>query len=332
MEKRFSRTIFINTENEEINRGNESKIIFPPLPFSCAPSELMKLTLTSLTTRRNFYSINPSTNGTFFIFNASAFTPVVIASGTYSNFTELATAIDDAINVAGFAGATTTYDPITRKFSIDMTATTPAFPGSAFFVCPQFKADFDPLISPPSALTFLDTHEILGGKPWRQGPPVNTFGGSVGAVIHTSPYVASLNSMDALYLRAGGIPSNNLQSYGFERDVKGQNGLIPTQILARIPLKKAYFDDAFEFISYQDNGADEYSILIDATQLSQMTLSMTDDKNRAIVEPGAGAREDGYLSFRASFRFDILSKAESPVEKRLTLDRLNTSYSNPSVN
>jgi len=267
MEKRFSRSIFINTENEEINRGNESKIIFPPLPFSCAPSEIMKLTLTSFTMRRNFYSINPSTNGTFYIrFPTATFTPVVIAPGTYSTFTQLATAIDDAIGVAGFLGATTTYDPITRKFSIDVSATTPVFTPGAYFVCPQLKADQTVPVGISVDGAFQDSHEILGAKPWRindGGPPVNAFGNTTGGVVHISPYVASLNSMDALYLRAGGIPSNNLQTYGFERDVKGQNGLIPTQILGRIPLKKAYYDDAFEFISYSDNGADEYSILID---------------------------------------------------------------------
>jgi len=336
MEKRFSRSVFVNTENEEINRGNESKIIFPPLPFSCAPSELMKLTLTSFTCRRNFYSINPSTNGTFYIrFPTATFQSVVIAPGTYSNFADLATAIDAAINVAGFAGSSTTYDPITRKFSIDVSATTPVFTPGAYFVCAQLKAGTTlPLGGMTEEGAFQDTHEILGAKPWRiddGGPPVNAFGTTTGGAVYVSPYVASLNSMDALYLRASGIPSNNLQTYGFERDVRGANGLIPTQILARIPLKKAYFDDAFEFITYQDNGADEYSILIDGTQLSQMTLSLTDDKNRSLPEPGPGARQDGFLSFRASFRFDILSKAEVPKEKTLQLDHLTKTYQNPSV-
>ena len=91
--------------------------------------------------------------------------------------------------------------------------------------------------------------------------------------------------------------SGNYQTFGFEKDLPNQQGLTPTQIFARIPLTRAYFDAQFEFVSFEDPN-NLFSMLLNQTQLSQVYFTITDDKGRLIQEVADGQAEAGNFQGR----------------------------------
>lgn len=312
---RYTRNIFIDSETNN-QRGLISKHNFPPSVFSVAPDEEMKLTLTSLELRRCWYSVN-QTNNTFYLYDpagAGTYTEVVIPAGTYDAFADLATAIAQAFITAGFALTTCTYNDITRKFTI----TIPAAPVNSYIVCFQSRTG-----SPPTGVSnqgyFNDSCEILGAIPERNfqttTPPQNAFRNTTGVAAHISPFVAALNTLEAIYLRTN-LQSGNYQSASFEKDVGDTKSLIPTLILARIPLTRAYFDPQFEFISFEDTN-DLFSMYLQQQHLSQVYFSLTDDKGRLLAEVAEDQADFGNLSFKISLRYEVLAKEVETGERRV---------------
>ena len=332
MKVKFARNVFVDSEINSIGNGQVSKINFPPSAFNVAPGEIMRMVLSSFEMRRNWYNVNPS-NNTFYLFDpagAGTFTPIVIAQGTYPTFALLTTAIQTAV-AAVVAGSTVTYDPILRKYTITLGGGVAA---GAFLVCFQVKLNdgFQPTTVSNGGF-FNDSQELLGARPTRDnwnGTPVNAFGTTVGVGPHISPFVAALNTLEAIYIRSN-LHSGNYQTFGFEKDLPNQQGLTPTQIFARIPLSRAYFDPEFEFVSFEDPNS-LFSMYLNQTQLSQVYFTITDDKGRLIQEVAAGQADAGNLSFKMSFRWEVLVDDLPPDSRKLRIDNVSKQYENLAMN
>jgi hypothetical protein len=129
----------------------------------------------------------------------------------------------------------------------------------------------------------------------------------VGNGTHFSAYVGALNTIEALYLRSG-IQNNNFQSLSFEgAGGNPQSALVSTSIFARIPLSRAHYDDTLEIIQYEDFN-DNFSMLLQQSHLSEMTFRLTDHAGRSIAEVAQGQSKNGNLSFKISFRWEIIEQ------------------------
>jgi hypothetical protein len=349
---KYARNVFIDSEiNSGSYNGRVSKINFPSTFFSVKDKERMRMTLTSFEMRRNFYPINP-TNNTFFWYDptlpvGSRYAPIVVDVGNYDSFAPTNPAgatppqsLGDAIIIAiravpALATSTIAYSQYTRKYTITLPV---GLPANAGFVSFQVKGDnnLQPAQVSDGAY-FNDFHEIIGGYPTRDnwgGVPIDLFtgapvGGAVPATV-SSPFVASLNTLEAIYIRTN-LHSGNFQTYGFEKDLPNQQGLTPTQIFARIPLSRAYFDPVHEFINFEDTN-NLFTMDIDQTQLSQVFFTITDDKGRLIEEIATGQSRVGNLSFKLSFRWEVVEDDHPPDTLRLTLDKLLSKYPNLTLN
>ncbi len=328
----YSRNVFLDSEINAIGNGQTTRIQFPTSTFNVNPGQYMKLVLTSFTMRRNWYNINPH-NSIFYVFQpAVGYTQVEIINGTYDDFgtsvnaatpagghpADLVSAIFDGLNNAGFTPTEVSYNTNTRKFTIDMTGVV-GFPLNAYFVAFQVKSE--PKLSAVlnnANITdngyFQDVSEILGCKKTSDNFPVdaptNAFGTTVGQNEHVSPFVGALNSIETIFIRTG-LQTNNYQTFSFERNLPNQAGLTATNIFARIPLRRSHFDPTFEIIDFEDTGAELFTILLQQTQLSDMLLTVTDHSGRPLPQVSDGQNLDGNLSFKLSFRWEIIEQ-ESP--------------------
>jgi len=318
------RNIFVDTESNSIGSGEQSKIIFPSIPFSTQSSnEIMKLTLSTFEMRKNWYNIN-QTNNKFYLFDPAGptYTEIVIAPGNYATYTGLATAIQAAL-VAVLVGSTCTWLPNQRKFEIVLAGA----PAGSYLVCFQANQNSG---APPAGVTeqgaFNDSWEILGAVVNRSFPAVPTPAFVENpAGTFTSTYLAQLNSLEAIYLRTS-IPSNNYETFGFQRNTVDQkSGMTPTTILGRIPLKYANFVDGDEFITFEDPN-ELFSMLIEQSQLSQIILSVTDDKGRDIPQVATGQWKNGSLNFKCSFKWSLVTKPSPLSNKILNLNDIPKKY------
>jgi len=332
MRTTYFRNVYIDSEINSIGNGQVSRIQFPSSAFNIRPQQMMKLVLTSFEMRRNWYSVN-ATNNKFYLYRPSAavgsqYTQISITPGSYRSFSgtpattpapvgSLAKAIEDAILAALGGAPVVSWDEVSRKFSIQLPVGVPA---DSYLVCFQVKQN--PNNPEPANIDeggyFNDSAELLGAKPTRDNftVPVNAFGvGSVGLNPMITPYVGSLNTIETIFLRTS-LQTNNYQSYGFERNLPNQNGLTPTTIFARIPLSRAHYDDTFEIIQFEDTN-DLFSILLQQTQLSDMLFTITDHAGRPLQEVAVGQADDGNLSFKMSFRWEVVEQDTPQGEYRI---------------
>ena len=324
MRTTYFRNVYIDSEINSIGNGQVSRIQFPSTAFSIRPGQMMKMVLTSFEMRRNWYSIN-ATNNKFYLYSPSAavgsqYQEITIVPGSYRAFggasphpatdQSLAKAIETALTVALGGANACSWDTVSRKFELSLN---PAVAADSYLVCFQVKQKPD---NPEEANIqesgyFNDSAEILGAKPTRDNwtTPVNAFGTTVGAGPHLTPYVGALNTIETIFLRSS-LQTNNYQSYGFERNLPNQSGLTPTTIFARIPLSRAYYNDEFEIIQFEDTN-DLFSILLQQTQLSDMLFEITDHAGRRLQEVSVGQANDGNLAFKLSFRWEVVEQ-ETP--------------------
>ena len=333
MEVAFSKNIFLDSSiNTDSGDGRSARWICPSEGFSVGNQQFIKMTVNSFTMRRNWYNINYH-NNLFYSYDppTDVYQPYTIAEGNYTTLNSLATAIQAALQVV-HAGAACTFDPITRKFSLDMTGAG-AFPADNYFVGFVVKEGLIPgaIGGQPSQLGFFnDSFEVLGGKPERSGGltlvPVNLFGATVGQVVHKSFYVAALNTLSELCIRSS-LQGGNYQSFGYERQLPNASGLTNTDIIARIPIRNATWTAEEEFIHFEDFD-DNFSVIIPEKQLSQFVFSVTDHKGRLLPQVAPGQAQDGSLSFRLSLKMSILNDTSSRDHMTLPGDvsQMNFSY------
>ena len=324
MEEHMYRNIFIDTESNTFGSGEQSKIIFPAIPFSTMSSdEIMKLTLTTFEMRRNWYNIN-QTNNKFYLYDPAGptFSEITIAPGNYITYIGLATAIQTAVATL-LVGSTCVWLPIERKFQIVLSGA----PAGSYLVCFQANQASG---TPPAGVStqggFSDSFEILGGVVNKTfaNPPLPAFV-EAPAGTFKSTYLGQLNSLEAIYLRTS-IPSNNYQTFGFEQDLQNQkSGMTPTSILARIPLNTTNTVDGDELITFEDpNGL--FSMLVEQSQLNQIILSVTDDKNREIPQVSQGQFLNGSLNFKCSLKWSLVKKPSPLAHKILRMDDIPKRY------
>jgi len=305
---KYYKNVFLDSSINTIGGdGRFAKWSLPSSYFNCANNQYIKVLLNSFSMRRNWYNINFN-NNTFFATDGTTFVPIVIAQGDYTTYADLATAIQTAL-VATYAGATCTFTAETRKFTLNMTGAA-TFPATYFFVgflCKDDTTNPDPTVIPRAAF-FNDSYEILGGFPTRDGTSlVNMFGATVGQVQHTSPFVGALNTINEIVIRSS-LQGQNFQSYSYERDLKDDTGVTPTDIMARIPLEFAYYTPAnAEFIHYDDFD-DNFSVIVPQKQLNEVILVVTDGKGRLLPQTASGQAQLGLLSFRACLKFETISQ------------------------
>ncbi len=148
MASKYSRNIFVDSETNRSVDVTSCGIFLPSQEFTVASNEAMKFILNTFEMRLNFYYIN-STNNTFYLYNPTGpvYTPIVITPGNYSSFTELATAIDNAITAATGLSTNVSYSSISRFLNIQITGAPAGSYFCSFQVPPSAGYNSTPLVS-----------------------------------------------------------------------------------------------------------------------------------------------------------------------------------------
>jgi hypothetical protein len=77
--------------------------------------------------------------------------------------------------------------------------------------------------------------------------------------------------------------------------------------MARIPLLSQTLDVRDPFISYEDKN-DTFQITVGNKQLDNITIYITDDKNRPIPNVAVGQVINGMMSFKCSIKWEVVLK------------------------
>jgi len=314
MASKYSRNIFVDSETNRNIDATTCGIFLPSQDFTVASNEEMKFILNTFEMRLNFYYIN-ATNNTFYLYNPAGptYTPIVIAPGNYSSFTELSTAIQNAIIAAGY-GAAVTYDSKTRFLDLVVTGAPANSYFCSFQVAPSAGYNTPPLVS--SQGFYNDSSEILGGtattqQNWNGGSaPVNMFGTQLATAAHVySIYPAQLNSMEAIFIRTN-LQSTNYSTFAYASESKA-NAITSSNIFARIPLVQGYYTDLNPFLTFEDqNGVGIFALSVGNKQIDQITFWLTDDKGRYIQAVNAGQVTSGNLSWKMTIKWEVFEKIE----------------------
>ena len=209
----------------------------------------------------------------------------------------------------------------TRKFTITLP---PGVVVQTFFVK---NASPPPHIS--SGGMYQDVHEILGVSAFRSFSeanmirttpngikfPVSSMYTTVSstAIVSISPYLASLNTLDAIYLHLNGLDTNNLMSAGFDASVSDTVRMHESSIFARIPFDDSTFTEVHEVVQYSDAGADMFQSMLTRKQLENLDLRVTDARGRSLANAGKDQADEGLMAFHACLRWDLFTaKAENP--------------------
>ena len=310
MKLKDSKNVFIDSEINSVAGGELVRLNFPQSSFSCTKDEKIRLVLTSFEMRRNFYSVN-QTNNTMYWFDATgpgSYTPFVISPGNYLSYNDLSVSFLAAVNtvpqIAAAGGATIAVNVQQRRFVLTMPV---GLAAGSRFVSFQVKVGTPPTNVSENGL-FNDSSELLGlfrtSDGFNAAEPVDAFSGETtgGAVqtTQTTPFVVSLNTLEAIYIRTN-LDSSNFQTFGFERGLPNQSGLTPSSIFARIPIPSTTGD---QFISFEDTN-DLFVLNLNQNQISQGNFGITDDKNRLIPVVRPGQATSGNLNFKMVVRFEV---------------------------
>lgn len=283
--------------------------------------KFLKMTLQTLSLHRNFYTVN-YTNNKFYMTNfLGGYAPVTIPDGEYATLPLLASAIEAAILLAGggsYAGITVVYDTPTRKFIIDMAPAgaswDPATDRFLFFCDPRNlpgAAAIQPVDLPPYGV-FNDSYLLMGAKPNRNTDNFPFVEGLEKAPpafpkVYYSYFPAMLGTMDEIVVRCQ-TPGVNMSSYGYDVSTGPNNNasLVPSNILARIPIRETTYFAPTAYIQYISDSSDTFSMLLGVKNLNKIRLVLTDARGRPLPQAGEDQAKDGVLSFRASIIIDYL--------------------------
>tara|TARA_R100000541_G_scaffold12155_3_gene20480 strand:- start:1995 stop:3044 length:1050 start_codon:yes stop_codon:yes gene_type:complete len=322
MESYYQRTVFVESGVNRIGDGIDASWTNNDGTLSVQGNDkFLKMTLQTLSLHRTFYTIN-FTNNRFYIKDAAAFlTAVIIPDGEYATFTLLAAAIQTAIGVAipALIAVTVVYDVPSRKFVFDVAPAGAAWTAAhewLFFCDPSNTAD--PLLITNAQKgpygPFNDSYLICGAQPNRSAQTGATIieGLEKDAAVPTtyrSFYPALLGSLDEIVVRCQ-TPGVNLSSYGYDvstGSAQGNNAsLVPSNILARIPIRETTYFAPTAYIQYIGDGDETFQMLLGVKSLTNLRLVLTDSRGRPIPQANVDQAKLGCLSFRASLRIDFL--------------------------
>jgi len=319
-EMRLTLTTFEMRMNwHNINQNNSVFYIFTPTTAGSVTGTYYQVQVA----KQTFYDF---IDGTYQSDNIVTSTTVTGLSTSLTTALTTAAASNAVVGVFPNAGLTltgnlVTYSPNTRKFTFTLTVDGTLITSNSYFVSFQVAR---PNAAIPTNVVgtniFQDTNEILGGNPTTyipstaNGPPISLFGtgvftsGTPGNLVFTSPYVAQLNSIEALYLRSN-LQTANYSTYGFSQSVF-QNAVQPTGILARIPMSRTYNFPPNPFVTFEDAN-DTFQIQVGNKQLDNLTLFLTDDKGRFIPLVTAGQVVNGMLSFKATIKWQVVVRDQA---------------------
>jgi hypothetical protein len=77
--------------------------------------------------------------------------------------------------------------------------------------------------------------------------------------------------------------------------------------MARIPLQNQLYNEPDPFISYEDKN-DTFQVTVGNKQLDNITIYITDDKNRPIPNVAVGQVTSGAMSFKCSMKWEVVLK------------------------
>ena len=301
----LSRLIFIDSSVN--THGDHAKVLVPPHPFNAVKSERIALTLISFCARRNWYNVN-ATNNTFYLFQNNVYHEVQIAPGVYSTFTGavgLGPALQAAMaGVIGgmnqIAGVAVQFNANTRRYQITFTNDGAQPVAIRCFNCKTGAAPANVLLQG----FYSDSFEILSARPIRD--PASPVDGLSDTAPNTlvSYYPASLNTLDAIYLRLN-LQTNNFSTTSMDRNLVNTERLVESSLFARIPIERAAFDLVHETVQFEDSGGDLYQTFLAQKSLDNFEIRVTDAKGRALAEAHPLQSDLGLLQFTAVLRYDI---------------------------
>ena len=310
----ISKYIYIDSS---VNTHNDhTRVLMPAHPFSAQGNERMSLTLLSFGMRRSFHNINP-TNGIFYLYVNTTYHEVNIAPGTYSTFTTLAAAINDALmvtigGVPEITAAATNYNGVSRSFTFTFTMATGHAATEVQVRCFFIKGGVLPA-GVSVAGGFNDSYVILGAKPIRStAAAANSLSqpGAINTLTSTAP--ASLSTLDALYIHAGTIETGSYSSTGFESHAQDSLRLIESSIFARIPFDDTSWTETHEVIQFEDSGGDTFQSFLARKHVDVLDLRITDARGRSLAQLDPTQADDGLMAFRLCLRWDLFAPPMPP--------------------
>ena len=240
----------------------------------------------------------------------------------------LGNAISDVVNTSNnFSNASNNYnwvvlfDEITEIFKIYATSDPPTA-AAAFqppapivttdiqFFCFSIQGSVSNSlvnsdISP--AGRYNDVDQVLGASTNRSIGDTNNFATLLASLtpmfnkktpddgIWFSKFPANLQTLDALYLRVKTLPTNNIESVNLAIEQKG-DFVVSSDIFAKILIPTDTTSKFIEFVDPNQN----FTIEVQASQLTTIILELTDDKNRLI--PLVNENEANSVSFSVSIK------------------------------
>ena len=279
----------------------------------------MALTLQQFSIRRNWYNINP-TNNTGYIYIDATYHQFNIPVGVYATFDALSLGIQAALNsaatgIAKITSCAVTYTAQTRTFSIEVVMAAGGETSEVQIRCLSIKTGAQPAGVSLSG-GFNDIHQILGGKPLKAATDdfaslSNTTGAAATQTI-VSPYPASLNTLDAIFIHLVAFETGNFMSTGLEAHTQDDFRLIESSLFARIPFDRSSFDEVHEVVQYVDAGNDMFQSFPLRKNLEQLELRVCDSKGRSLAQLNPTQADDGLMGWTAVLRYDLFKPPKPP--------------------
>lgn len=132
--------------------------------------------------------------------------------------------------------------------------------------------------------------------------------------------VAQLSTLDEIVIRTN-MPSQNYQSPGVDASVPTNLGLVPTNILARIPIDDTTFDEKRGLIHFIDHNNNFY-LMLGSNTLTNIRLTLTDGRGRQLFSLGEDAQQSGNMNFRSTLKIDYIILPDEREKLLLNADRM----------
>ncbi len=336
-----TRTLFLSSEynsfgdSRVLNYNISSQLINYPT------SSRLRMTLNSFATAKTWYSVNQF-NNTFFIGNTATNTilPVTIPPGNYASPIQYADQLQTSLIVNTtiltlfgiVAYAQFQYQPLTNTIRIRLLdqegGSVINVPNIKFFSL-SVPGAFDALGPLQLALVketttasrYNDVDQLLGGRTNRSVQGLSLVSELIDLFeienpdrIFQSLYPCDAFVNEGVYLRVSSLPTNNVESTNLS-PIYSQQDLVSSDIFAVIypdssvatsfntTLKGLHVP--MRHITFQDTN-NNFVFEIGAPQLTNLRISMTDDKGRLIPLVSPNQANDGSIAFQISIKVEEL--------------------------